>query len=134
MDLQKADWSYSPVLAEQEKTMAADVIAGALGVDLYRIDLKQAINKYIGETEKNLSKVFGRAEAANAVLLFDEADALFGKRTDARTAHDRYANQETSYLLQRIETYKGVVILSTNLMRNMDKVIRRRADWVIEFS
>lgn len=116
------------------KTMAAEVIAGVLGVDLYRIDLKQAVNKYIGETEKNLGKLFDRAERANTVLLFDEADAVFGKRTDARAAHDRYANLETGCLLKRIETYKGVVILNTNLIRNMDKTIHRRADWVVEFS
>jgi SpoVK/Ycf46/Vps4 family AAA+-type ATPase len=116
------------------KTMAAEVIASVLGVDLYRIDLKQVVNKYIGETEKNLAKLFDRAKRASSVLLFDEADALFGKRTDARAAHDRYANLETGYLLERIETYKGVVILSTNLISNMDKAIHRRADWVVEFS
>jgi SpoVK/Ycf46/Vps4 family AAA+-type ATPase len=116
------------------KTMAAEVIAGGLGVDLYRIDLKQVVNKYIGETEKNLGKLFDRAERANTVLLFDEADALFGKRTDARAAHDRYANLDPGNLLERIETYNGVVILSTNLIRNMDKAMHRRADWVVEFS
>ena len=116
------------------KTMAAEVIAGVLGVDLYRIDLKQVVNKYIGETEKNLNKLFDRAERANTVLLFDEADALFGKRTDMRAAHDRHANLEIGYLLQRIETYKGVVILSTNLIGNLDKAMHRRADWMVEFS
>ena len=116
------------------KTMAAEAIAADLGVDLYRIDLKQVVNKYIGETEKNLAKLFDRAERDKTVLLFDEADALFGKRTDVRATHDRYANLETGYLLQRIETYKGVVILSSNLIRNIDKAMHRRADWVVEFS
>ena len=114
--------------------MAAEVIASVLGVDLYRIDLKQVVNKYIGETEKNLAKLFDRAERANTVLLFDEADALFDKRIDVRATHDRYTNLETGYLLQRIETYKGVVILSTNLIRNIDKAMHRRADWIVEFS
>ena len=116
------------------KTIAAEVVANVLGVDLYRIDLKQVVNKYIGETEKNLAKLFDWAKRANAVLFFDEADALFGKRTDVRAANDRYANLETGYLLERIEIYNGVVILSTNLIRNMDKAIHRRADWMVEFS
>ena len=115
------------------KTKAAEVIAGVVGVDLYRIDLNQVVNKYIGETEKNLAKLLDRAERAHAVLLFDEADVLFVKRTDTRAAHDRYANLETGYLLGRIETYKGIVIVSTNLMPNMDKAKLRRADWVLKF-
>jgi len=116
------------------KTMAAEAMAAQLDADLYRIDLKQLVSKYIGETEKNLAELFDRAKRANSVLFFDEADALFGERTDARAAHDRYANLETGYLLERIESFNGVVILSTNLHRNMDKTIRRRIDWAVEFS
>jgi ATP-dependent 26S proteasome regulatory subunit len=115
------------------KTMAAEIIAGELGLDLYRIDLSTVVSKYIGETEKNLSKVFAEAETSNAVLFFDEADALFGKRSEVRDAHDRYANLEISYLLQRMEAYEGVVILATNLRKNMDDAFVRRLHFTVEF-
>ncbi|ADP85030.1 ATP-binding protein [Pseudofrankia inefficax] len=115
------------------KTMAASVLANALGVDLYAIDLATTVSKYIGETEKNLGRVFEAAADSNAVLFFDEADALFGRRTQVRDAHDRYANIETSYLLQRIETHPGVVILATNLRKNMDEAFVRRFRATLEF-
>ena len=115
------------------KTMAADVIAHQLQLDLYKIDLSGVVNKYIGETEKNLAKIFQEAEASNAILFFDEADALFGKRTKISDAHDRYANIETSYLLQRVEAYEGVVILATNLRENMDEAFTRRIKFIIDF-
>jgi SpoVK/Ycf46/Vps4 family AAA+-type ATPase len=113
--------------------MAAEVIAGDLGVDLFAIDLSGVVSKYIGETEKNLAKIFEAAENSNAILLFDEADALFGKRTEISDAHDRYANVETSYLLQRMERYDGVVLLATNLRENMDDAFTRRLRLVVEF-
>jgi hypothetical protein len=115
------------------KTMAAGVIANQLGLDLYRIDLSQVVSKYIGETEKNLARIFAEAESSNAVLLFDEADALFGKRTEIGDAHDRYANIETSYLLQRMEDYEGIAILASNLRQNMDEAFLRRLRFVVEF-
>jgi len=115
------------------KTMAAEVIAHELQLDLYKIDLSGVVNKYIGETEKNLAKIFHEAEASNAILFFDEADALFGKRTKISDAHDRYANIETSYLLQRVEAYDGVVILATNLRENMDEAFTRRIKFVVDF-
>lgn len=115
------------------KTMAAEVIAHALHLDLYRIDLSGVVSKYIGETEKNLARIFDAAETANAILFFDEADALFGKRTRIADAHDRYANIETSYLLQRIEAYAGMAILATNLRDNMDDAFRRRIRFIVEF-
>jgi len=115
------------------KTMAASVLANALGVDLYAIDLATTVSKYIGETEKNLARVFEAAADSNAVLFFDEADALFGRRTQVRDAHDRYANIETSYLLARIETHPGVVILATNLRKNMDEAFVRRFRATLEF-
>jgi SpoVK/Ycf46/Vps4 family AAA+-type ATPase len=115
------------------KTMAAGVIANQLGLDLYRIDLSQVVSKYVGETEKNLSRIFAEAESSNAVLLFDEADALFGKRTEVSDAHDRYANIETSYLLQRMEEYQGIAILASNLRQNMDEAFLRRLRFVVEF-
>lgn len=108
------------------KTMAADIIAGELGLDLYKIDLSTVVSKYIGETEKNLSRIFEEAETSNAILFFDEADALFGKRSEVKDAHDRYANIEISYLLQRMEEYSGVVILASNLRQNMDEAFVRR--------
>ncbi|WP_437275941.1 AAA family ATPase [Sorangium sp. So ce375] len=114
------------------KTMAASVIAGELGVTLLHIDLSTVVSKYIGETEKHLAELFDSAEAANAALFFDEADALFGKRTEVRDAHDRYANLETSYLLQRVESYEGVVLLATNFMKNIDEAFVRRFAFVIE--
>jgi ATP-dependent 26S proteasome regulatory subunit len=115
------------------KTMAAEVIAHELRLDLYKIDLSSVINKYIGETEKNLSRIFHEAEGSNAILFFDEADALFGKRTKISDAHDRYANVETSYLLQRVEEYEGIVILATNLRDNMDEAFTRRLRFIVEF-
>ncbi len=115
------------------KTMAAAVIAAELGLDLYHIDLSRVVSKYIGETEKHLSEVFADAEAANAALFFDEADSLFGKRSDVKDAHDRYANLETSYLLQRIDSYEGVVILASNFVRNIDEAFVRRLGFMIEF-
>jgi len=115
------------------KTMAAEILAGDLGLDLYKIDLASVISKYIGETEKNLSRIFAEGRASNAVLFFDEADAIFGKRTEVRDAHDRYANIEVSYLLQRMEEYEGMVILATNLRKNMDDAFVRRLQFMIEF-
>jgi AAA+ superfamily predicted ATPase len=116
------------------KTMAAGVMASELGLDLYAIDLSSVVNKYIGETEKQLAKIFDEAERSNAILFFDEADALFGKRTEVKDAHDRYANIETSYLLQRMESYEGVAILATNLSQNMDDAFVRRLHFVIDFA
>ena len=113
--------------------MAADIIAHDLGLDLYKIDLSTVVSKYIGETEKNLGKIFEEAETSNAILFFDEADALFGKRTEVRDSHDRYANLEISYLLQKMEEYEGMVILATNLHKNMDDAFRRRMHFIIEF-
>ncbi len=115
------------------KTMAAEIIAGELELELYRIDLSTVVSKYIGETEKNLSRIFAEAESSNAILFFDEADALFGKRSEVRDAHDRYANVEISYLLQRMEQYEGVVILATNLAKNMDEAFVRRMHVTVEF-
>lgn len=115
------------------KTMAAEVIAHELKLDLYKMDLSALVSKYIGETEKNLAKVFREAETSNAILFFDEADALFGKRTEVSDAHDRYANIETSYLLQKMEEYEGVVILATNLRDNMDEAFTRRIRFIVEF-
>jgi SpoVK/Ycf46/Vps4 family AAA+-type ATPase len=115
------------------KTMAAAVVAADLGLDLYRVDLSRVVSKYIGETEKNLSRIFAEAHEANAVLLFDEADALFGKRTDVSDAHDRYANIEVSYLLQRMEHYEGITILASNLRHNMDEAFLRRLRFIVDF-
>jgi hypothetical protein len=108
------------------KTMAAEVLAGELRLDLYRIDLSQVVSKYIGETEKNLRRVFDAAEEGGAVLLFDEADALFGKRSEVKDSHDRYANIEVSYLLQRMESYRGLAILTTNMKSELDPAFLRR--------
>lgn len=115
------------------KTMAASIIANELNLGLYRIDLASIVSKYIGETEKQLAQLFDQAEAMNVVLFFDEAEGLFSKRTDTKDAHDRYANLQTGYLLQRIETYPGIVILSTNLLQNMDKAFVRRFKFMIEY-
>jgi len=115
------------------KTMAADVLAHALGLNLYKIDLSTVVSKYIGETEKNLARIFAEAMTSNAILFFDEADALFGKRTQIHDAHDRYANVETSYLLQKMEEYEGVVMLATNLRNNMDEAFVRRLHATVEF-
>lgn len=103
------------------KTMAAEVLANELHLGLYRIDLGQVVNKYIGETEKNLKRIFDAAEEGGAILLFDEANALFGKRSEARDGHDRYTNIEINYLLQRIESYHGLIILASNMKHAMDK-------------
>lgn len=115
------------------KTMAAQIVAHELGMDVYRIDLSSMVSKYIGETEKNLERVFTEAESSNAILFFDEADALFGKRADTKEAHDRYANLEISYLLQRMDTFDGVTVLATNLRSNMDEAFTRRFDTIIDF-
>lgn len=115
------------------KTMAAEVLAGELQLDLYRIDLSSVVSKYIGETEKNLRRVFDAAEEGGAILLFDEADALFGKRSEVKDSHDRYANIEVSYLLQRMESYLGLSILTTNLKSALDNAFLRRIRFVIQF-
>jgi ATPase family associated with various cellular activities (AAA) len=115
------------------KTMAAEVLANELRLDLYRIDLAGVVSKYIGETEKNLRRVFEAAEHGGAILLFDEADALFGKRSEVRDSHDRYANIEVSYLLQRMEAYRGLAILTTNLKSAMDPAFLRRIRFVVQF-
>ena len=115
------------------KTMAASIIARTLDLDIYKIDLATVVSKYIGETEKNLDRIFSEAEASNAVLFFDEADALFGKRSEVKDAHDRYANLEVAYLLQRIEAYEGLVILATNLAKNIDEAFARRMRHIVEF-
>lgn len=115
------------------KTMAASVLANELGLELYRIDLSQVVSKYIGETEKNLDRVFNAASRTQVVLFIDEADALFGKRSEVKDAHDRYANIEISFLLQKMEEYEGTTFLATNLSQNMDDAFFRRIDIVIEF-
>jgi adenylate kinase family enzyme len=115
------------------KTMAAEVIAAELGVDILKIDLSQIVSKYIGETEKNLRQLFDQAASANAILFFDEADALLGKRSDVKDAHDRYANTETAYLLQKMEEYPGITILATNLRQNMDAAFTRRLRFIVDF-
>ena len=115
------------------KTMSAEVLAGELGLDLYVIDLSTVVDKYIGETEKNLDRIFAEAERVNGVLLFDEADALFGKRSDVQDAHDRYANVETAYLLQRMDTFEGLAVLTTNLRSNIDEAFARRLDVIVDF-
>jgi SpoVK/Ycf46/Vps4 family AAA+-type ATPase len=115
------------------KTMAAEVIAAELGVELLKIDLSQIVSKYIGETEKNLRELFEQAARAHAILFFDEADALLGKRSDVKDAHDRYANTETAYLLQKMEEYPGITILATNLRQNMDAAFTRRMRFIVDF-
>ncbi|MFN8524430.1 MAG: ATP-binding protein [Chloroflexota bacterium] len=141
-----ADWGFDAALSNGKgfnalfagpsgtgKTLAAEVIAADLGLDLYRIDLSQVVSKYIGETEKNLDRIFREAEDASGILFFDEADALFGKRSDVRDAHDRYANIEVGYLLQKIEQYEGMALLATNLRANLDEAFARRMQYTIEF-
>jgi SpoVK/Ycf46/Vps4 family AAA+-type ATPase len=115
------------------KTMAAGILARELGLDLYAIDLSRVVSKYIGETEKNLDRIFQQAEDANAMLFFDEADALFGKRSAIKDAHDRYANIEIAYLLQKMEMRSGVTILATNLKTNIDEAFLRRIRFSIDF-
>ncbi len=145
-DLVLSDWGYEAVAGAGQglkalffgdsgtgKTMAGRVLANELGLEMYRIDLAAVVSKYIGETEKNLGRIFDAADGSNAILFFDEADALFGKRSDVGDAHDRYANIEVAYLLQKIECYPGAVILATNFRNNMDDSFLRRLDFAIEF-
>jgi hypothetical protein len=138
------DWGFAPFpspglvalfsgTSGTGKTLAAEVVAGELGLDLYKVDLSSVVSKYIGETEKNLERIFSGAAAGNLVLFFDEADALFGKRSEVADAHDRYANIEVAYLLQRLEAYDGVAIMATNLQRNMDQAFLRRIHVAVEF-
>lgn len=115
------------------KTMAAEVIANALQLHLYRIDLSTVVSKYIGETEKNLRRLFDAAEDGGAILFFDEADALFGKRSEVKDSHDRYANIEINYLLQRIEAYSGLAILATNMKSSLDQAFMRRLRFIVNF-
>lgn len=138
------EWGFSPLPSTgvvglfagpsgTGKTLAAEIVAGELGVDLYKINLSSVVSKYIGETEKNLERLFDAASAGDLVLFFDEADALFGKRSEVTDAHDRYANIEVAYLLQRLETYQGVVVLATNLQRNIDDAFLRRISVSVNF-
>jgi adenylate kinase family enzyme len=140
------EWGYERTVARTQglkvlfagesgtgKTMAAQVLAAELGLDLFSVDLAQIVSKYIGETEKNLDRIFTAADGSNAILFFDEADALFGKRSEVSDSHDRYANIEVAYLLQRMEGYPGAVILATNFRRNIDDAFIRRLDFVIDF-
>ena len=115
------------------KTMSAEAVAGLLGMDLYTVNLASVVSKYIGETEKNLERIFTEAAGINGVLLFDEADAIFGKRSEVKDAHDRYANVESAYLLQRMETFDGIALLATNLRANLDEAFTRRLDVVVDF-
>ncbi|WP_322746145.1 ATP-binding protein [Nostoc sp. LEGE 06077] len=115
------------------KTLAAEVLANTLNLDVYRIDLSAVVSKYIGETEKNLRRVFDAAEGGGVILLFDEADALFGKRTEVKDSHDRHANIEVSYLLQRMEAYRGLAILTTNLKASLDQAFLRRIRFIVQF-
>jgi len=116
------------------KTMAAEVMANELRLSLYRIDLSQVVSKYIGETEKNLQRVFDLMEGGGSILFFDEADALFGKRSEVRDSHDRYANIEVNYLLQRMESYTGVAILATNMKNALDAAFVRRLRFIVPFN
>jgi len=116
------------------KTMAAEMIAQELGTSMYRANLKQVVSKYIGETEKNLARVFETAQKKGAVLFFDEADALFGKRTEVKDSHDRYANIEVNYLLAKMEAYHGLVILSSNRKVEINPAIMCRVKYLLEFS
>lgn len=115
------------------KTLAAEVLAAELNLDLYRIDLSAVVSKYIGETEKNLKQVFDAAETGGVLLLFDEADALFGKRAEVKDSHDRYANIEVGYLLQRMESFQGLAILTTNVKSALDKSFQRRLRFIVDF-
>jgi AAA+ superfamily predicted ATPase len=141
-----SEWGYERTVARTQglkvlfagesgtgKTMAAQVLAAELGLDLFRVDLATVVSKYIGETEKNLERIFTAADGSNAILFFDEADALFGKRSEVSDSHDRYANIEVAYLLQRMEAYPGAVILATNFKRNIDEAFVRRLDFVVDF-
>jgi SpoVK/Ycf46/Vps4 family AAA+-type ATPase len=113
--------------------MSAEIIANDLELDLFRIDLSRIVSKYIGETEKNLSRIFSQSASNNCVLFFDEADALFGKRTEVKDAHDRYANIEINYLLTEIERYQGVIVVATNMKGNVDPAFIRRFSHVVEY-
>ncbi|MFC8796075.1 ATP-binding protein, partial [Streptomyces cinereoruber] len=115
------------------KTLGAEVVAGELGLDLYVVDLSSLVDKYVGETEKNLERIFAEVDRTDCVLLFDEADAVFGKRSEVRSSHDRYANLESAYLLQRLEAFDGLAVLTTNLRSNIDEAFTRRLDLVVEF-
>lgn len=115
------------------KTMAAQVIASELHLEIYRVDLSRVVSKYIGETEKNLSEIFDSAKKSNVILLFDETDALFGKRTEVKDSHDKHANLETAYLLQKMEEYNGITIMTTNLLGNLDQAFFRRISYVVHF-
>ncbi len=145
-DLVLSGWGYERAVAQNQglkvlfagesgtgKTMASRVLARVLGLEIFRLDLATVVSKYIGETEKNLDRVFEAAHGSNAILFFDEADALFGKRSEVKDAHDRYANIEVAYLLQKMETYPGAVILATNYRHNIDQAFLRRLDFVIDF-
>jgi SpoVK/Ycf46/Vps4 family AAA+-type ATPase len=115
------------------KTLSAEVVAADLGLDLYVVQLSSVVDKYVGETEKNLERIFAEADRTDSVLLFDEADAIFGKRSEVKDSHDRYANMESAYLLQRLEAFDGVAVLTTNLRSNIDEGFTRRLDLVIDF-
>ena len=115
------------------KTMGAQVIASELMLEIYKIDLSQVISKYIGETEKNLRELFDEAKYSNAILFFDETDALFGKRSEVKDAHDKYANIEVAFLLQKMEEYDGITVLATNYMKNIDEAFLRRIQFIIHF-
>ena len=115
------------------KTLSAEVLARELNLDLYRVDLSSTVSKYIGETEKNLKKIFDAADQGGCVLLFDEADSVFGKRGEVRDSNDRYANTQVNYLLQRLETFNGLALLTTNLESSMDVAFMRRLQFVINF-
>jgi hypothetical protein len=141
-----SDWGYERTVSRTQglkvlfagesgtgKTMAAQVLGAELGLEMFRVDLATVVSKYIGETEKNLERIFTAADGSNAILFFDEADALFGKRSEVSDAHDRYANIEVAYLLQRMEGYPGAVILATNFRRNIDAAFIRRLDFVVDF-
>jgi SpoVK/Ycf46/Vps4 family AAA+-type ATPase len=145
-DLVLSEWGYEKTVARNQglkvlfagesgtgKTMAGQVLARELGLELFRIDLATIVSKYIGETEKNLDRIFEAAKGSNAILFFDEADALFGKRSEVRDSHDRYANIEVAYLLQKMEGYAGAVILATNFRQNIDDAFLRRLDVVVDF-
>ena len=109
------------------------MLSNELQLDLYRVDLSSVVSKYIGETEKNLRRIFDAAEIGGAILLFDEADALFGKRSEVKDSHDRYANMEVAYLLQRMESYRGLAILTTNLKNSLDQAFLRRLRFIVQF-
>jgi SpoVK/Ycf46/Vps4 family AAA+-type ATPase len=115
------------------KTMSAEIIANDLQLEIYKIDLSQVVSKYIGETEKNLNHLFNEAQKSNAILFFDEMDALFGKRSDVKDAHDKYANLETAFLLQKMEEYKGISVLASNHLHNIDEAFLRRINYIIRF-